>query len=82
MSFHHDELPILINKLENKTDNLAITDPWFGKFETFKAYRIEKSQPIEPKPRLTCNTRSGGVVFCVAGNKKQKIQCHILNDCN
>ena len=65
LSYHLDELKVLLASLDQKPDVIALTETWMTVDDDTSDYKLERYQPIEANPRKEAKRRSGGVAFFI-----------------
>ena len=85
LSYHLDELNILLTSLDQKPEVMALTETWITADDDASEYKLEGYQPIEANPRIEAKRRSGGVAFYIRNDLHytpvefvSDIECSIL----
>ena len=65
LSYHLDELKVLVASLDQKPDVIALTETWMTVDDDTSDYKLEGYQPIEANPRKEPKRCSGGVAFYI-----------------
>ena len=60
---HLNELEILLQTLEHRTEIIALTESWMTESDDMGDFNITDYQPLESTPRRNAKQRSGGVAL-------------------
>ena len=65
LSYHLDELKVLLASLDHEPDVIALTETWMTVDDDKSDYKFEGYQPIEANLRKEAKQRFGGVAFYI-----------------
>ena len=65
LSYHFDEVKVLLATLDQKPDVKALTETWMTVDDDTSDYKLEGYQPVEAIPRKEAKRCSGGVAFYI-----------------
>ena len=63
ISCHKDKMMFILDTLEKKPDNLAVTETWMAEDDEWETYNLKQYRPIETNPKKRTIGRSGGAPF-------------------